>query len=772
MISTRRTIAGALAASVALGALATPALAQDTAPVAAADEGSDAIVVIARKREERVIDVPIAVTAMSETQLERLGANDLSGVQGAVPNVNIVQGRGSASSANMFIRGIGQPDALQTFDPAVGIYVDGVYFSRIQGALLNLFDVQRVEVLRGPQGTLYGKNTIGGAVNIVSKKPDLDTLKAEAAFTYGRFDEVTAKGYVSAPLVTDMVALSLAGMYDDRDGIVTDPATGKRYNDRNNLSGRAILRARPSDTVELLISGDYTRQRNALTLGRQTAALIGFDYNANYTAATPFVIAAAPTGEYDYKASTSFSNGEGQRLDHWGLSGTANIELNDALSLTSITAYRRLKSQNFVDIDATAAELGDVYVGVKQHQFSQELQLKLDADALKGVLGLYYLNEHIESHQEAYADSYLRYVSFPLSFLRTIDDEQDTKSYAAFGQLTYDFTDQFGVTAGLRYTRETKQYYRTTTAYTGGVAGAPFVFPNSLPAPFNTLKEVTFEAWTPSVTASFKPTPDTLIYASAARGFKSGGFNGRANSLADVTLAVGNTTQIVPTFKPESVWTYEVGAKGSFLDGRVMISADAFYSDYTDFQARVGGGNTGITGGSFPVINAGKLRIQGIEAELMVRPTDALTLNASFGYLDADYKEFNDGRRAPAFSCNPTGQAITCKPAFAPPLSLRLGADYRIPVGAATLTFGGDARFVDKHYLSVDNRAGLMEDGYWLGNVYAQVDFDRFYLRGLVKNVGDALYKTDGQEFSSVGNIQTVYYGDPRTWNVTVGVRF
>ena len=145
---------------------------------------------------------------------------------------------------------------------------------------------------------------------------------------------------------------------------------------------------------------------------------------------------------------------------------------------------------------------------------------------------------------------------------------------------------------------------------------------------------------------------------------------------------------------------------------------------------------------------------------------------ASVGYLDADYKEFNDGRRAPAFSCNPTGTRITCQPAFAPPITARLGVDYTVPIGSAALSLGGDARFVDKQYLSVDNRPGLTEDGYFLGNIYAQVDFDRFYIRGMVKNVTGELYKTDGQEFSSVANIQTVYFGDPRTWQLTVGARF
>ena len=235
---TRISTRAALAATAALFALpAVPAFAQEApASDATASEATGEILVIARRREERLLDVPISMSALSTEALEKAGAKDLAGIQGAIPNVNIVQGRGSASSANFYIRGIGQPDALQTFDPAVGVYVDGVYLSRIQGALLNLFDVARIEVLRGPQGTLYGKNTIGGAVNVVSKKPDLNTLRGEAAITYGRFDEVTAKGYVSAPLIADKLALSVAGVYDDREGIVTDPLTSKKYNDRNNLS--------------------------------------------------------------------------------------------------------------------------------------------------------------------------------------------------------------------------------------------------------------------------------------------------------------------------------------------------------------------------------------------------------------------------------------------------------------------------------------------------------------------------------------------------------
>ena len=768
------TIRRTLAAGVALAALLpmTPAFAQVTAG-AASDDAE--IIVSARRRDERLIDVPVAVTAFSQQELEKLQATDLSGLQGTSPNLNIVQGRGSAASANIFIRGIGQPDALQTFDPAVGVYVDGVYLSRIQGALLSLGDVERIEVLRGPQGTLYGKNTTGGAVSIVSRKPDLGTVKAQGSAAYGSYNQILLNGYVSAPLIGDKLALSLAGQYDKRDGLVTDPLTGRKYNDRDSLTGRAILRAKPTDALEIILSGDYTRQRNALTLGYPTAPLL---QTSLFPAGVKTLVPANPYGRYDYKASTSFKGNEGQRLDHWGTSLTVNLDLSDQFTLSSITAYRKLRPDLYIDIDASQAQLGDVFVGLDQHQFSQEVQLKWDMGKFKGVFGVYYLNENVKSHQEAYANDLFTFVGFPVTFTRFIDDEQNTKSYAAFGQATYDFTDRLSLTAGLRYTKEDRRYNRFTTTASNQafLNNVHFAFPDNLPSPLNADNTASFDAWTPMVTLSYKPTPDTLFYGSASRGFKSGGFNGRANSLNDLTLVVNGTPTLVTRFEPEKVWTYEGGAKGSFMNGRVRLSGDVFYSDYKDFQARVGGGVVGSTG-VFPVVNAGKLTIWGIEMEAAVRPATNWNVRVSAGYLNAKYDEFNDGRRVPpsSFSCNPTGNAITCKPAFAPPLTLTLGTDYAIPMGnAGTLTVGGDARFVDKHFLSVDNRPGLTEQGYWLANAFVQYDAPggKYYLRGGVKNLGNALYRTDGQEFSSVGNIQTVYYGDPRTWSVTAGFRF
>jgi len=767
----------ALLAGVSLFS-ALPAFAQaDQAAAAVAENDaveSAEIVVSARRRDERLIDVPVAVTAFSQADLQKFQAVDLSGLQAAAPNLNLVQGRGSAASANIFIRGIGQPDALQTFDPAVGIYVDGVYLSRIQGALLNLFDVERIEVLRGPQGTLYGKNTTGGALSIVSRKPSFTTTKAEGSALYGSYNQIVLNGYVSTPIAGDKVAISLAGQWDKRDGLVTDPRTGREYNDRDSLTFRGIVRAQPAEALEILLSGDYNRQRNALTLGYPTAPLL---QTSLFPAGVRTLVQPEPYGRYDFRASASFRGNEGQKLDHWGLNATLNWTLSDTLTLSSITSWRKLDPDLFIDIDASEAELGDVFVGIDQRQFSQEVQLKFGGEKFSGVVGLFYLNERVRSHQEAYADDLFTFLGGPVSFTRLIDDSQTTKSYAAFGQGTYKFTDQLSFTAGLRYTREERTYDRFTITQSSfaGLNNLSFRFPGNLPAPLNLDNKAEYGAWTPSFTLSYKPDGDSLIYASASRGFKSGGFNGRANSAGDLTLVVNGAPTLVTRFDPETVWTYETGAKGSFADGKLFLSGTVFYSDYRDFQARVGGGTVGATG-VFPVLNAGQLSIWGIELEATAKPTKYWTLRGSLGYLDAKYDVFNDGRRVPpqSFSCNPTGNAVTCEPAFAPPITLTLATDYRIPVGDGAITLGGDVRHVGKHFLSVDNRPGLTEPGYWLANALVRYDAGsgRWYGQAGVKNMFDRLYRTDGQEFSSVGNIQTVYYGDPRTFSVMVGFRF
>jgi len=753
---TVRSVQACAAAAAAICAV--PAVLAQEAPAAKpVYSGLEEITVTARRRDEALQDVPIAVSAFSSEELHMLQAEDLSALQGSVPNLNLVQGRGSATSANVYIRGIGQPDALQTFDPAVGVYLDDVFISRIQGALFNLYDVERVEVLRGPQGTLYGKNTIAGAIRLISKKPT-DQLSGNFELGYGDYDRIDAKAYVGGP-VTDTFGASFAGLYSTRDGIVEDPSTGRKYNDIDTKAGRVILQFDPTDRFDVNLAFDYTRQRNALNLGRAEAPLIQVYLPAGSGIR---VLQPAPTGEWEFKGSTSFKDGEGQALDHAGVALTLGWDVSEAWRFKSITAYRDLDVDNYVDIDASAFELGDVFVGVNQDQFTQEFQFLYDAGGrLNAVFGLYYLGENISSHQEAYADDFLALLlptgPVPIGFTRTVDDELNTDSYAAFGQASWNFTDQLSGTVGLRYTHESKDYFRTTSTFW------------SLPGLDSTFDYPDSDSWdalTPSFALDYKLTGDSMLYASAGRGFKSGGFNGRANTPGETGA-----------YDPEYVWTYELGSKNTFDEGRLRLNAAVFYSDYTDFQARVSevvDPEAPIPNFSFPVLNAAALDIWGAEVEMTFVPVDGLTLQGQVGYLDADYREFTET------VLGPNGQPVERdrsgdEPPFAPNWTGRLGVSYLFGLGdLGALTLAADVTYRTKAWLSVDNREVLTQDDFALMNALASWQSASQAWRASVgvKNLTDEVYKTDAQEFSSVGNIQTAYYGDPRTWQVTIGYSF
>jgi len=700
----------------------------------------DDVKVTARKTVESVQDVPIAVTSFSREDLQDAQADNLDSLNGAVPNMNLVQGRGSASSANIYIRGIGQPDALQTFDPGVGVYVDGVYLSRIQGALMSLHDVERIEVLRGPQGTLYGKNTIGGAVNVVTRRPDGESA-GEVQLLAGDYGKLATNFYYKGA-ITDRTSASVSTLYRMDNGFVTDRVTGQHYNDRDNTSVRFLLHSDINDRLSWDFSLDYTDQENALTLGRQEAPLIALDF-ADLT--SPVLLGLPPTGEYDFRGRSSFSNDENQELKHLGASFTIDYIINDHWQFKSITAHRDLESDSFIDIDASAFELGDVFVGVDQQQFSQEFQWLFDnGEGFNAVIGAYYLQEDVPSHQEAYADDFLRFDGIPLDFLRTIDDDLETTSYALFAQGNWQLNDVWGVTAGIRYSKDDKDYARTTSTFSqlGPFLEGTFAFADS----------DSWDSVTPMVSVDYQLSDDSMLYASVAKGFKSGGFNGRANGAADVS-----------SFKPETVWTYEIGGKSQFLDNRMRLNYAVFTSDYEDFQARVAEDIS-----SFPVINAAELDISGAELELTWLLSASTSVYSSLGYLNSDYKKFFDFRQ-------PDQDRSDDIPPFSPEWTFRIGMNHVFYLDSgAMIRFGVNGNYTDDMHLSVDNQAVLTQDDYWVFNAYAVYDFANpaWSLSIGGKNLTDEVYKVDAQEFSSVGNIQTAYYGDPRTWYAALNYRF
>ena len=748
---------------VLMSAMMTPlvALAQDTGQPADAtvEAGQDeiatlnSVTVTARRKVETIQEVPVAVSAFGEDQLADMQAKDIGGLQGAVPNMNIVQGRGSANSVNVFIRGIGQPDALQTFDPGVGMYVDDVYYSRINGALFSLFDVAQVEVLRGPQGTLYGKNSTGGAIKITTKDP-FDYSGGSVEATVGEFGRLEARFYAGGQLAGNLAG-SIAGVTTRTDGYVEDPVTGERYNDDDTRALRGKLAFRNDSGFDATLSLDYTKQDAALTLGHPTAPLYASDLVLG-----PVLLMPAPTGEYDFETRTSFGPDKGQEMTHKGVALNASWQLDEAWLLKSITSWRKLDTASYIDIDASEFELGDVFVGVHQKQWSQELQLQYDNGGdLSAIFGAFHLDEKVPSYQEAYADDFIQFMGIPIDFLRTIEDDLRTSSSAVFGSVDWTFAPTWTLTAGVRHTRETKDYDRTTSAF----FGAPLEAFSADPQAVIDGAHRTWSATTPSLALKKAFSDNVTGYVSANRGFKSGGFNGRANSQVEADS---------PEFDPEYVWTYEAGLKMQSVDRRFSANFAAFHSSYTDFQARVSeivDPDAPIPSFNFPVLNAASMKIDGFEFEGMARLGERTTAVAQLGWMDARYDEFVD----PRTQLDPSLADLHAHVPFSPDFTGRVALQHAIDLGGnGMLTFGGDAAYRSETWLSVDNREGLRQGAYTLFGVYGVWDSPQYawQVRAGVRNLGDETYKTEGQEFSSVGNIQTVYYGMPR--NAYLSVRY
>jgi iron complex outermembrane receptor protein len=724
-----------------------------TAPAAvlaqsAGDEQTEALVleeviVTAQRREQTLQEVPMAISAFTGAELEALQADNLDSIQGAVPNLNLVQGRGSNSSVNAYIRGVGQPDALQTFDPAVGVYLDDVYMSRIQGGLFKLYDIERIEVLRGPQGTLYGKNTPGGAIRLITRTPG-DEFEAQAGVLVGDYSRLQARARVSTP-VTDDFAIGLSVLHDERDGFVTDPLDGREYNDEDTTVARIKGNWDVTDDVNVVFSADYTKEDVKLTLGRPVALMYSLNYNADFSGFTIVPRYFPESGEWNYDSSTSMADRSTQETDHWGGNVTVTWDMDARNTLKSITAYRELETNSYIDIDASTLELGDVLVSLDQNQFSQEFQwLGNNGNDLNWVLGAYYLKEQVPSHQEAYADDFLQYLGFPITFLRTIDDDLETTSYAVFGQVDWAFADKWSLGVGLRWTKEEKDYFRTTSTFSN-------ILGNADPA-FEFAESDSWSDWTPTVTLDYAMSDAVKFYGRIANGFKSGGFNGRANLPDDVSA-----------FDPETVWTTEIGAKTTLAGGTVRANYALFYSQYDDFQARVSIGE-GLDL-SLPVLNAAKLDIKGAEFELTWLPIDPLALSTQIGYLDSEYG-------AGGFF---GADGVEDEPAFSPDWTARFAGTWTqdLPNGS-DLMFTASANYRDAMLLSVENTPVLTADDYWLMD--AMVSWvsagGRWTISGGVKNLTDEVYRVEGQEFRSVGGVQTVYYGYPRTYTIGFDYRF
>lgn len=777
------------AALAAMGLPAGMAMAQ-TQPVDTDDasySGVEEITVTARRREESLQDTPIAISAVTGEGLQARGIDNVTQIGDFTPNVKFnssVPVSASNATAAIFIRGIGQNDYQLSADPGVGLYLDGVYISRGVGNVLDVLNIERIEVLRGPQGTLFGRNTIGGAVSVVTKKPGRD-LAGSLEATTGRFGRFQIKGNLDLPLGEGIYS-SFAGFYHKRDGYVKGviPAAPD-LGDTDNLAGRFALRLEPSSdvTIDLAIDGSRTRENSApnVAIAIDENAPAASYWNAVYSNAPGVCTSSTNTARFTNQTcfnsqwavgpyrhggtftaiSSVFAKGNpkpyqsGSDVNIWGASGTLEWRLADNVTFKSITAYRKVTGFWTRDSDHSPASIIQTNSDWKQDQFSQEIQLLGDlADGkLNWVLGGYYANE-AGNHRDLVNIVDAVFMSGAVL---------EGKSLAFFGQATYELAPDLNLTGGLRWTEDEKTFDNANqfVVEAGFLTGAPFNPDGSglqngdpLMGPLGQRSTIKDTAWTPMASLSYRINPEILTYLSYSKGFKGGGF----------TQRVFPPFAFIPSFKPETSETYEFGFKTDLFDRAVRLNGAVFLNNYNNLQVTVNDPTLGFA----PIIqNAAEARIKGFELELQARPIEALRIEAGLGYLDAEYRKV-DLRALNA------GVTTNTKLQNAPEWTLSAGVSYTIEAGdIGSFQPRVDWSYRSRVYNDAVNTPLLVQDGYHLVNasiVFNNPTRDWSISLG-VKNLTNEVYLGSGFADSFGGLVEGVY-GRPREWYLSARYSF
>lgn len=761
----------------------TPNAATTTAP----ENGLGDIVVTARRRTESLQDTPISISAVTSDGLRNRGIDNVTQIGDFTPNVKFnssVPVSASNATAAIFIRGIGQNDYQLSADPGVGLYLDGVYISRGVGNVLDVLNVERIEVLRGPQGTLFGRNTIGGAVSVVTKKPS-DTLGGSMELTTGSYNRLQVKGSIDIP-IADGIYSSFAGFYHRRDGYVKGVGPGAPdLGDTDNLAGRFALRLEPTSDIkiDLALDGSRSRENSApnVALKINENAPGAQVWNAVYSGAgaicsdltnparlsdprcynSQWVLGPYQSGGTFKSISSTFTNGNPQQYrsgsdtNIWGASGTIEWKFAPNVSFKSITAYRKVTGFWTRDSDHSPASIVQTNSNWKQDQFSQEGQLQGDLlnKSLNWVVGAYYSKEN-GNHRDLVNIVDAVFLSGAVI---------DSNSLAFFGQATYKIVENLNLTAGVRWTQDEKTFDNANQfiVKAGFLTGAPLNPDGSglkdgdpLMGPLGQKSTIKDTAWTPMASLSYRFSPEILTYASYSQGFKGGGF----------TQRVFPPFGYIPSFKPEKSTTYEVGFKTDLLGRKVRLNGAAFINSYDNLQITVNDPTLGFA----PIIqNAAKAQIKGFELELQTRPVAPLLIEAGVGYLDAKYEQVD----IRALSAGVTKDSHLQN---APAWTLNAGVSYKIEAGSlGNFLPRIDWSYRSKVYNDAVNTPELVQAGYHLVN--ASIAFngasDRWGLTLGVKNLTKALYLGSGYADSFGGMIEGVY-GRPREWYLSGRYKF
>jgi iron complex outermembrane recepter protein len=774
--------------ALAAGAAIAPLLIVAPAPAIAQDGDAanrDVIIVSARRRDESLRDVPIAVTAISGEALEQVGAQDITYLTQSIPNTTLKVSRGTNSTLTAFIRGVGQQDPVAGFEAGVGIYVDDIYLNRPQAAVLDIYDVERIEVLRGPQGTLYGRNSVGGAIKYVTKRLGNEPM-AKLRASGGTFGQLDLVGTAAMPL-SDTLSVGGSVAYLSRNGFGTNLTTGAENYDKDVLAFRASAEY-DNDKVFIRLSGDYLKDKSNPKGGHRLI---------------PSLFTAAPVLDnvYDSRGGITGQN----EAEAYGGALHVEIALNDQWTLKNIAAYRKDDNIQQIDFDALPGADLDVPVIYQNEQFTEELQLLYESDAVAGVLGFYYIDANAFDTFDVILDVVGNLIGLPGLNANTLGDV-DTNSWSVFGDVTFDLEEVFGVqgvelAVGGRYTSDKRSARVLRQTFIGGNTPLFGGTTSTLIATTSDFQgSERFTDFSPRVSLGWSPNGDHNFYVSYSQGFKGGGFDPRGQSSA-VTIDFDGDGDVDGDdifeffkFEPEEVDSYEIGWKSSLAEGRITSNLAFFYADYKNVQI------PGSQGGIDPITmaptfigittNAGGAEFYGIEwegralvGEDWFGAGDSFTVSWGGGWIDASYTEFVTGTPPVDIA---SSRVIQNTPEF----SGAITTNYTHPMAGGDLALITQTSYKSRTNIFETPNVFLDQGGYGLFDASLVWTSDDGRLQAGVhgKNLFDREYRVAGYNFlaqnldgsfvspltSTLGveGVETAFFGPPRTVTGTISVQF
>jgi len=761
------TIAGGLFAGAAHAEGPAPSAHDAARPVAATEEEASAaeVVVTARRTEERAIDVPISLSVVSGDALERTGGYTLLDLQQRTPS--LTQFNSNPRNSSVGIRGIGVSSASDGLDTSVGVYVDGVYLGRPGMALTDLIDVEQVEVLRGPQGTLFGRNSSAGVINITTRKPSF-SFGATAEASFGNYDYQQYRASVTGPIVDGLLAGRLTAFRTDRQGVVDNRTTGIDGNSIGRSGVRAQLLFTPARKVTARLIGEYADEQDTCCV-----TVVNQVFLPSLTATTARTLNAFRALGYVPVASRDYTLANAPQLmqtESHALSAQVDWDLNFA-TLTSISAWRHWHFSPLQDSDNAPLDILQVNVAqTHDWQWTQEFRLASKPGRLTWQTGVYLFRQKLKDHYilnqfgtdaSAFYTTYAR-LSNPAAAAIVIapgsqyigDTRAISESAAVFGQANYDVTDQLTVTGGLRYTHDKRHGITNTSNYLTPYAATSI--------PFNYDETVKGGNWSYLLSATYKVTPSTNVYASYSTGYKAAGLN--------LNSSVTPGTSIV--LAPEKVKDAELGVKHTAFGGRLLVNANLYWTKLSGLQTNI----TPTNGAKSYLANVGDIRARGVEVDGSWQATTNLSLQLAASYNDASYTDY---RNAPcpagvAAPCDLTGRPVYQAPRWVANASARYELD---PVGDDIRPFLlAQYAFRSSVFGSVDEAAYSRIKGYYVANFRMGAQFgDRFEASVWVNNAFDKAYLQSLSSTSVPGAgawAASGQPGAPRTYGVTVRADF